>query len=96
MEGTTNRKENHSIAADILDDLSSRFIINTPEFERTDFVRLCFQIELAHWFYLDFYCTSDEKSGRALIPCGIKQFATHIFHVSVVVCEYLTVHIHLK
>lgn len=71
-------KENHRIASDILDDLSSRFIINVPVEERSDFIRICFQIELAHWFYLDFYCSAEDTR---LVPCGIKQFAFHIFHV---------------
>lgn len=38
--------------------LLSRFIINVPEEERTDLIRIFFQIEIAHWFYLDFYCDS--------------------------------------
>lgn len=71
-------KENHQIPSDILDDLASRFIINVPVEERSDFIRICFQIELAHWFYLDFYCSVEEDK---LIPCGIKQFAYHLFHV---------------
>ena len=29
-----------------------------PEEERTDLIRIFFQIEIAHWFYLDFYCDS--------------------------------------
>lgn len=32
-------------------------------------------MELAHWFYLDFFCASEDD----LVPCGIKQFAMHIF-----------------
>lgn len=75
-------KENHTITADILDDLASRFIINVPDDERSDFVRICFQIELAHWFYLDFYCTGED--GKTLATCGIKQFANHIFMVSTI------------
>lgn len=67
------------IPESILDDLASRFIINIPFYERFNFVRICFQIELAHWFYLDFFCTNDEE--RVLVPCGIKQFASHIFNV---------------
>ncbi|XP_034181460.1 decapping mRNA 2 [Osmia lignaria lignaria] len=67
----------HSIPSDILDDLSSRFIINVPEEERKDLVRICFQIELAHWFYLDFYCTDENPKLR---PCSMREFATHIFH----------------
>lgn len=79
---SSNRvKENHTISADTLDDLASRFIINIPDNDRNNFVRICFQIELAHWFYLDFYCTGEEN--RALVPCGIKQFASHIFNVSI-------------
>ncbi|XP_032685608.1 m7GpppN-mRNA hydrolase isoform X1 [Odontomachus brunneus] len=66
----------HTIPSDILDDLSSRFIINVPEEERKDLVRICFQIELAHWFYLDFYCTEENPK---LKPCNMKDFATHIF-----------------
>ncbi|XP_076231037.1 decapping mRNA 2 [Calliopsis andreniformis] len=66
----------HSLPSDILDDLSSRFIINVPEEERKDLVRICFQIELAHWFYLDFYCTDENPK---LKPCSMREFATHIF-----------------
>ncbi|XP_071450202.1 m7GpppN-mRNA hydrolase [Hetaerina americana] len=73
MEITGNK---HCLPVEILDDLSSRFIINVPEEERKDIVRLCFQVELAHWFYLDFYCTTDPKTCK---PCGMKEFCTHIF-----------------
>ncbi|XP_012284900.1 m7GpppN-mRNA hydrolase [Orussus abietinus] len=66
----------HSIPKDILDDLSSRFIINVPEEERKDLIRICFQIELAHWFYLDFYCTEENPKLKS---CGMKEFAMHIF-----------------
>ncbi|CAH1637469.1 unnamed protein product [Spodoptera littoralis] len=66
----------HSIPIDILDDLCSRFIINLPHEDRGNLVRICFQIELAHWFYLDYYCT--DESNR-LHPCGIREFAAHIF-----------------
>jgi mRNA-decapping enzyme subunit 2 len=39
-------------------------------------IRLFFQIELAHWFFLDFFCTQEEN---AIFSCGIKHFATEIF-----------------
>ncbi|XP_065086039.1 m7GpppN-mRNA hydrolase [Ochlerotatus camptorhynchus] len=61
------------ISSDILDDLGSRFIINVPENERQNLIRVCFQIELAHWFYLDFYCVAQKQK------CGIKQFAYQLF-----------------
>jgi len=48
-----------------------RFVINVPEEESRDPIRLLFQVELAHWFYLDFYCP--ENSG--LRSCSIKEFA---------------------
>ncbi|CRK92973.1 CLUMA_CG006562, isoform A [Clunio marinus] len=60
----------------ILDDLSSKFLINLPDGEKSDLIRLFFQIELAHWFFLDFYCTQEENS---VYSCGIKQFALTIF-----------------
>ncbi|XP_054714289.1 m7GpppN-mRNA hydrolase-like [Uloborus diversus] len=62
--------QNHHIPTHLLNDLSSRFIINVPEEERVDLIRVCFQIELAHWFYLDFYC---EEDGR-LPKCALKDF----------------------
>uniref|UniRef100_A0A182RAQ7 m7GpppN-mRNA hydrolase n=1 Tax=Anopheles funestus TaxID=62324 RepID=A0A182RAQ7_ANOFN len=68
-------KKNGSLAisSDIMDDLASRFIINVPEDERKNLIRICFQMELAHWFYLDFYC------GESKHKCGIKQFAQQMF-----------------
>lgn len=64
----------------------SRFIINVPEEERKDLIRICFQIELAHWFYLDFYCTVENPK---LKPCSMKEFATQIFfHI-----PFLTPHV---
>uniref|UniRef100_A0A182SYP9 m7GpppN-mRNA hydrolase n=1 Tax=Anopheles maculatus TaxID=74869 RepID=A0A182SYP9_9DIPT len=62
-----------AISSDIMDDLASRFIINVPEEERKNLIRICFQMELAHWFYLDFYC------GESKHKCGIKQFAQQMF-----------------
>ncbi|XP_047996235.1 m7GpppN-mRNA hydrolase [Leguminivora glycinivorella] len=77
----------HSIPIDILDDLCSRFIINLPESERGDLVRICFQMELAHWFYLDYYCTDEAHN---LHPCGIRDFAQHIFQHVPTLREHLT------
>ncbi|KAL6097398.1 uncharacterized protein ACO6RY_06497 [Pungitius sinensis] len=42
------------IPSGVLDDLCSRFILHIPSEERDNAIRVCFQIELAHWFYLDF------------------------------------------
>ncbi len=51
-------EKDFNIPPAVLSDLCSRFIINVPEEERTDLIRIFFQIEIAHWFYLDFYCDS--------------------------------------
>merc|ERR1712018_196932 len=49
------------------------------EEERKDLIRICFQIELAHWFYVDEYV----KDGSKLKSCSIREFAEHMFrHIS--------------
>lgn len=55
----------------------SRFIINIPKNERTGLNRVSFQIELAHWFYLDYYCVQNP----ALKPYKLKEFFIYIFQV---------------
>ncbi|KAK6643863.1 hypothetical protein RUM43_000126 [Polyplax serrata] len=67
--------EKNLIPSEILDDLSSRFIVNIPEEEKREPIRLCFQVELAYWFYLDFFCTEDPN----LKTCGMKEFTAQIF-----------------
>lgn len=64
-----------AIPQTILEDLCSRFLINIPEEERKDIVRLCFQIETAHWFYVDFH----RQEQPDLPPCGLKDFTNIIF-----------------
>ncbi|NWW79317.1 DCP2 hydrolase, partial [Climacteris rufus] len=49
----------------------SRFILHIPSEERDNAIRVCFQIELAHWFYLDFYM----QNAPGLPQCGIRDFA---------------------
>ncbi|GFT82764.1 m7GpppN-mRNA hydrolase [Nephila pilipes] len=66
------------IPNDLLNDLSSRFVINVPEEERVDLIRLCFQIELAHWFYLDFYCEEDSKLPKITLNAFIRIIFGHI------------------
>ncbi len=51
--------------------LSSRFIINIPAEQRDDLVRVLFAVELAHWYYIDYYCEDDND----LYICNIKEFA---------------------
>ncbi|KAB0341449.1 hypothetical protein FD755_013309 [Muntiacus reevesi] len=49
----------------------TRFILHIPSEERDNAIRVCFQIELAHWFYLDFYM----QNTPGLPQCGIRDFA---------------------
>src|SRR3989338_10499595 len=39
---------------EVFEDLCLRFILNCPSEEFQSFERLCFLLEEAHWFYLDF------------------------------------------
>lgn len=71
----TPTQSGFQIPSYVLDDLCSRFIINIPEEERQDLIRIFFQIELAHWFYLDFYCAENTE----LRTCGIKDFSAQVF-----------------
>ncbi|XP_034248522.1 m7GpppN-mRNA hydrolase [Thrips palmi] len=70
MASKMDTKNEERIPVDILYDLISRFIINIPADERKNMVRICFQIEIAHWFYLDFYCTENPQ----LKTCTMKEF----------------------
>lgn len=56
-----------------------------PEEERKDLVRLCFQIELAHWFYIDFYC-SEENSTRKQV--NFKEFSANVFKVKRILMSF--------
>ncbi|XP_065519638.1 m7GpppN-mRNA hydrolase isoform X4 [Lathamus discolor] len=53
-----------------------RFILHIPSEERDNAIRVCFQIELAHWFYLDFYM----QNTPGLPQCGIRDFAKAVFN----------------
>ena len=44
--------------------------MNVPDVESQDVIRIFFQVELAHWFYLDFYCQDDAQAK----PCTLKEF----------------------
>lgn len=70
----------HSIPLEILDDLGARFIINIPEAEQQDLIRICFQVELAHWFYIDEYVQDNASNYKPkLRSCGMREFAEHMF-----------------
>ncbi|XP_041826357.1 m7GpppN-mRNA hydrolase isoform X2 [Melanotaenia boesemani] len=72
------------IPSSVLDDLCSRFILHIPSEERDNAIRVCFQIELAHWFYLDF-CMQNTPGAP---HCGIRDFAKAVFQH----CPFLLPH----
>eukprot|EP00092_Neocalanus_flemingeri_P003858 GFUD01004154.1.p1 GENE.GFUD01004154.1~~GFUD01004154.1.p1 ORF type:complete len:416 (-),score=116.83 GFUD01004154.1:73-1320(-) len=82
MRNINGKQENkipttcHAIPLSVLDELASRFLINMPLEERDNLIRVCFQLELAHWFYIDFYVSSDPS----LVEGSMKEFAAHMFH----------------
>ncbi|THV04962.1 DCP2-domain-containing protein [Dendrothele bispora CBS 962.96] len=60
---------------DVLEDLSSRFILNLPEEELASLERISFQIEQAHWFYEDFIREQNPKFPS--LP--LKKFSAMLF-----------------
>lgn len=69
---------------EVIDDLCFRFILNCPAEELTSFERLCFQVELAHWFYEDYYREADPR----LPAMSLSSFARRLFQQ----CEVLRPH----
>ncbi|OQR74113.1 mRNA-decapping enzyme-like [Tropilaelaps mercedesae] len=64
-----------SIPKEILNDLSTRFLIHLPPEEKKDPTRLCFQIEIAYWFYLDYYA----GEGSGLPNLSMRDFTHALF-----------------
>uniref|UniRef100_A0A914WE26 mRNA-decapping enzyme 2 n=1 Tax=Plectus sambesii TaxID=2011161 RepID=A0A914WE26_9BILA len=73
-----------AIPSDILDDICFRFLVNLPEDQKRDPIRVCFQAELAHWFYVDFYCRDLVKYPNCR-EVGMKEFIRVIFNH----CDFL-------
>ena len=77
MEGSKQQTKGHVIPGDILDELAVRFILNMPQQEKNDMVRVMFKVEEAHWFYIDFYVMGEPE--RKLVSGTMREFAEHIF-----------------
>lgn len=60
---------------EVLEDLSSRFLLNLPEEELSSLERICFQVEQAHWFYEDFIREQNPKFPS--LP--LKRFSAMLF-----------------
>lgn len=66
----------HATHEEVLEDLSSRFLLNLPEEEVSSLERICFQVEQAHWFYEDFVREQNPKFPS--LP--LKKFSAMLFH----------------
>ncbi|KAG5639238.1 hypothetical protein H0H81_005312 [Sphagnurus paluster] len=66
----------HATHDEVLEDLSSRFILNLPDDELSSLERICFQVEQAHWFYEDFI--REENPKFPSLP--LKKFSAMLFH----------------
>ncbi|EKM83889.1 hypothetical protein AGABI1DRAFT_66937 [Agaricus bisporus var. burnettii JB137-S8] len=61
---------------EVLEDLSSRFILNLPDEELASLERICFQVEQAHWFYEDFI----REQNPVFPSLPLKKFSAMLFH----------------
>lgn len=64
--------------AEVLEDLSSRFIVNLPDEELGSIERICFQVEQAHWFYEDFL----RPLNPTLPSFALRRFSSFLLHTS--------------
>lgn len=60
---------------DVMDDLSSRFILNLPDEELESLERVCFQVEQAHWYYEDFI----RENNPQFPSLPLKRFSEELF-----------------
>ncbi|KAI0335247.1 DCP2-domain-containing protein [Cubamyces sp. BRFM 1775] len=62
---------------EVLEDLSSRFILNLPMEELASVERVCFQVEQAHWYYEDFI---REQNPSKFPSYSLKAFSEALSH----------------
>ncbi|KAI1715751.1 dcp2, box A domain-containing protein [Ditylenchus destructor] len=74
-----------TIPEHIMEDLLFRFLYNIPENEKMSEIRVCFQVEQAHWFYVDFYCSSGNTDYPDCKKIGFREFVRQVFYK----CDYL-------
>lgn len=63
---------------EVLEDLSSRFIVNLPKEELQSIQRICFQVEQAHWFYEDFL----RPLNASLPSLNLRRFSIYILQTA--------------
>lgn len=82
---TSGNDPSKVIPAYVLDDLSSRFIINSRPEDIHATERLFFLIESAYWFYLDFHRVENPR----LKDCQMKEFSFALINHCTVLNKYL-------
>ncbi|KAG1749997.1 DCP2-domain-containing protein [Suillus paluster] len=75
MDSAERFSYKHATHEEVLEDLSSRFLLNLPEEELSSLERICFQVEQAHWFYEDFIREQNPKFPS--LP--LKKFSAMLF-----------------
>lgn len=68
----------HLTFVEVLEDLSSRFIVNLPKEELQSIQRICFQVEQAHWFYEDFL----RPMNASLPSLNLRRFSIYILQTA--------------
>ncbi|CDZ97533.1 dcp2-domain-containing protein [Phaffia rhodozyma] len=76
---------------EILEDLSTRFILNLPPSELSSIPRICFQVEQAFWFYEDF----NRELNPSLPSYTLKRFSEIFFKVCPLLSEWSDEHEHM-
>lgn len=74
---------------DLMDDLCTRFVLNSPPEELESFERMLFLVEQAHWFYEDF--VREEEPEANLQSLSLKTFAKLMFQQCPELQAYSTV-----
>lgn len=74
---------------ELLDDLCTRFVLNSPQEELESFERMLFLVEQAHWFYEDFVREAEPEAD--LQSMSLKSFAKLMFQYCPTLQQYSTV-----
>ncbi|CCL99538.1 uncharacterized protein FIBRA_01556 [Fibroporia radiculosa] len=75
-ESQSTVQYSHLSREEVLEELSSRFILNLPEEELASLERVCFQVEQAHWYYEDFI---REQNPSKFPSYTLKTFSEALF-----------------
>jgi len=73
-ERNQSRNGTPNIPLEILDDLAVRFILHF--LHKDDHIRICFQLELAHWFYSDEYVPDKSTDVQ---KCDMQEFFKQMY-----------------